>query len=223
MRIPAIILAVLLASTRLPAGSIEPVPVDVSAAGSQLLNPTDRLLFTVLSSNYSKQAARWGFSSYPSSISFQFFSVPGPGAGEFSAWWQTPDGELLAGFPGTLSWSTGWIQTSAYTGPISVLHGSMSLSSIMAAELAGNSAVLVLENKAGPMNVGLPPYTLGEDLLVSLSTGGFGTGGVVTRVQYLDPPAPAPEPSSGLILVAAGLTLCCISRAMNRISRRHIQ
>ena len=214
--------AVLLASVRMQAGSIEPVPVDVSATGAQWLNPTDKLLFTVAASNYSQQAARWGLSSYPNRISFQFLSIPEPGPGEFTAWWQTPGGELLAAFPGTLSWSSGRIQSSAYTGPVSVLYGSLQLSAATAAALIGNSAVLVLENEGGPVRVGLPPYTLGEDLFVGVSAGGFGTSAVVARVQYLDPPPPVPEPPSGAMLALAGIMLCCASRVMNRISHRHI-
>lgn len=223
MRIPAIIVGALLACTRVQAGVVEPVPVDVSGASTQVLNPTDKLLFTVLSSNYSKQAEHWGFSSYPSSISFQFLTAPGPRSGEFTAWWQSAEGELWAPFPGTLSWSAGWFQSSAYTGPVSVLRGSMALSSATAAELVGSSAVLVLENEGAPVEVGLLPYALGGDLLVNFSTSGFGAGGVVTRVQYLDPPFVAPEPGSGLIFVVFGIVLCCSSWAMNRILRRHIQ
>lgn len=222
MRFPAVILGLLVLGARMPAGSIVPVPVDVSAAGAQWLNPMDKLLFTVLLSNYSMQAAKWGFSVYPNRVSFQFLSLPESVPGEFTAWWQSLDGELLAPFPGTLSWSPGRMQSSGYTGPVSVLYGSMALSPELAAGLFRSSAVLVVENEGASVGVGLPPYNLGDDILVGLSTNGFGVNGVVTRVQYLDPP-PVPEPRSGLILVLAGTVLCCASRAMNRSSHRHIQ
>lgn len=223
MRLSAALFSLILAAFQLPAATLEPVPVDVSAATTQVLNPTDKLLFTVMAANYSAQASRRGLSSLPSLVSFQFVSMPEPAPGEFTAWWQAADGSLVAAFPGTLSWLTGQIQSFGYTGPVSVLYGSMALTSTAAAEMfAGGSATLVLENEGGPITVGLPPYTLGQDLTVTFSTRGLGVAGQVTGEQYLDPP-PVPEPPSGLILLAVGVGLCCVSRAVNQISDRHVK
>jgi hypothetical protein len=224
MRLSTALFGLLVVSTRLSAATIQPVPVEVTTATTQWLNPTDKLLFTVTAPNSAIQASGRGLPTYPSTVSFQLIAWPESLPGEFSAWWQSTDGSIISEFPGTFSWLPGRIQSSGYTGPVSVLYGSMPLSSTTAQELlAGRSAVLVLENLGSPVNVGLPRYTLAQDLTANFSATGLGVSGRVTGVQYLDPPPPVPEPPSGVILLVIGAALCCAGKVMSRISDRHIQ
>jgi hypothetical protein len=206
------------------AGTISSPPVDVSTDTAQLLNPQDKLFFTVSDWGFQVNAAARALPSYPGHITFQFISEPESGTGDFAAWLQSPDGSIMVPFPGTSEWFPGAYQSAAYTGSISVLYGSVDLSPQMAAELFhGNAAVLVLENRGGPVNVGLPPHSLGQDMSVAFSTAGFGVGGVVTDVKYQDPPPPVPEPGYRWILLVLGGVLWIAPQVANRIVRRRIQ
>ena len=209
--------ALVFMASRSPAGTIDPIPVDVTHATAQWLYPQDKLLFTISDWSYQVHAQEHGVSTIPAHTTFQFLSLPQIGPGEFTAWWEAEDGSVVADFSGTLSWLTGRYQSSGYTGPVSVLYGSMDLS-----PGGGTPAVLVIENLGGPVKLGLPPYRLSQDLSVSFSGGGFGgVSGTVTQVRYLDPP-PAPEPDSGWILLTAGAVLCATSRVVKRIAGRGI-
>lgn len=201
------------------AGTIDPIPVNVSNALTQQLNPEDKLLFTISERSYAVNAAQRGLSAYPTRVTFELVTAPESGTGDFTALLESPDGSISVDFPGAISWLPGRAQSSGYTGAVSILYGSMNLSSTLSEELfAGSSAVLVLENQGKSVGVGLPPYSLGQDLSVSFSTGGFGVSGPVTRVQYLDPPAGAgvPEPNSGLLL-ALGALLWAAGMGVHRL------
>jgi hypothetical protein len=203
-----LLLAVVLVA-RLKAGPIVPVPVDATGATDQWLNYTDKLLFTISDGSYQVNASNRGLSPYPTHATFQLLSLPQIDPGEFAAWWEASDGSVITDFPETLSWLQGRYQSSGYTGPVSVLYGSM--------DLPPNSVpeILVLENLGDHVKIGLQPYTLAQDFTVTFSDGGFGVSGVVTKVQYLDPPVP--EPGSGWILLAAGAALCFVPRIVSRI------
>jgi hypothetical protein len=188
--------------------------VDVTNSTSQWLYTGDKLLFTISDWSYEAHAANLGVSPHPAYAAFDLLSLPQAAGGNFAAWWEAADGSVVAGFPSTLSWLAGRYQSSVYTGPVSVLYGSMYLPQ-------RDAAVLVVENLGGPVHIGMPQYTLAQDLTVSFSGGGFGASGIVTRVQYLDPPVP--EPASAGILLAAGVGLCVAARIMNRMRQRHIQ
>ena len=203
-------------------GTIDAPPVDVSKDTGQWLNPQDALLFTVSEYSYEVNAAQRGLSVFPTHITFEFMSEQEIAPGDFTASLESRDGSVEVDFPGTFSWLPGRFQSSSYTGPVSVLYGSMALSPAMAAELFGEtSAVLVLENEGGAVNVGLPPYTLGQDLSVSFSSSGFGVSGPVTAVRYKDPP-PAPEPCYSGVLAVLGAVGWSVTRGAKRIPRRRI-
>jgi hypothetical protein len=203
------------------AGTIDPIPVNVSSARTQQLNPEDKLLFTISERSFAVNAVQSGLSAYPTRVTFEFVTAPETGTGDFTAILESTDGSVSVDFPGTISWLTGRMQSSGYTGAVSVLYGSMSLSSNLAEELfANSSAVLVLENQGQSVDVGLPPDNLAQDLSVSFSAGGFGVSGPVTRVQYLDPPVGAgvPEPNPGLLLALAAL-LGAAGKGLHRLAR----
>lgn len=208
----------------LSAGTISSPLLEVSSDSTQLLNPQDKLFFTFSAWSYHVNAASHGLTAYPSHITFQFLSVPESGPGDFTAWLQSPDGSVVDPFSGTFVWFAGVDQSSGYTGAVSVLYGSMDLPPNLAAELfAGSSAVLVLENEGVPVDVGLPPYRLGQDLSVSLSRSGFGISAPVTDVKYQDPPpAGVPEPDYRWMPLFLGALHCLAAHGVNRIARRRI-
>jgi len=200
---------------RLAAGPIDPVPVDVINSASQWLYNDDKLLFTISDWSYGVNAAMRNISPYPAHATFTLLALPQAGPGEFAAWWEAADGTMIAKLT-PLSWLHGGYQSGGYTGPVSVLYGSTDLPP------GSEPALLVIENVGGfPVQVGLPPYALGQDLSVSFSGHGFGVSGLVTDVRYLDPPVP--EPSSGWILLIAGVGLCGAPKVVSRIRRRRIQ
>ena len=215
----------LLAARILAAGTISGPPVDVSADSTQLLNTEDKLLFTVSPWSYHVNAANLGLPPDPSHVTFQFISAPADEPGDFTAWLQSSDGSVVDAFPGTFIWLPGGYQSAGYTGPVSVLFGSMDLSPQLAAELFdGGSAVLVLEDEGSPVEVGLPPYKLGQDLTVSLSGNGLGVSAPVTDVKYQDPPAAGvPEPDYRWMVLVFGILLWLAPRAVNRTGRRRIE
>jgi len=208
------------------AGTIDPIPVNVSNGLTQQLNPEDKLMFTISDRSFAVNAAQRGLSVYPAQVTFQFVTALQTNTGDFTALLEATDGSLSVDFPGTISWLTGRMQSSGYTGAVSVLYGSMSLSSTLARELfAGSSAVLVLENQGESMDIGLPPYSLAQDLSVSFSGTGFGVSGPVTRVQYMDPPARigVPEPNPGLLLAVAALPWAAAGKLVHRLADCIIQ
>jgi hypothetical protein len=224
MRLLLAIIGLLLPALQLPAGTIDPSPVDVSTATTQWLNPEDKLLFTVAEWGYQINASAQGLSPYPTHVAFQFITAPQTGPADFTAILESRDGTVSVDFPGTFSWLPGWTGSSGYTGPVSVLYGSMDLSAALSEELfTCPSAVLVLENQGGNVLAGLPPYTLGEDLSLSFSASGFGVSGPVVEVRYLDPPAGVPEPNPGLLVPIVGALFGAARKGASRWSRRREQ
>ena len=77
------------------------------------------------------------------------------------------------------------------------------------------NSVLILRNAGPALTVGLSPYTLQQDLNVSLGGGGLSVGarlgGVALRDSESDP-AEVPESSSGVLLLSGGALLCALSR-----------
>ena len=85
------------------------------------------------------------------------------------------------------------MQGTYYSGPVSTVSGSIQLSSGLSSQLfSGPSVLLILQDQSGAATFGLPPYTLLQDMQVTLSGGGFSVGGVVAQVQFDPPDPPAP-------------------------------
>jgi hypothetical protein len=205
-------LAVILSALPLGAGTI-----DVSAQVSALFDTGDELSFTVPSSNFGINAANFGLPVYPTEVEFAFVSAPEDSPGQFEAVLESGDDSVSVSFGAPLSFLPGRFQGSSYSGAVSVLEGSLQLSETFSQELFGSSpAVLILLNTGPALTVGLPPYTLQQDMTVSLGGGGLGVGarlGGVALVQPSDPPDPdVPEPGSGLLLLGGGALLWAFAR-----------
>ena len=206
-------LAVLLSALPLAAGTIE---IDVSAQVSALLNTGDALWFTVPSWNFGINAAHYGLPEYPTSVGFVFVTASEDSLAQFEAVLVSGDGSVSVSFGAPLSFVPAMFQGSAYSGAVSVLEGSLQISEMRSQQLFGSSpAVLILPNTGPALTVGLPPYTLQQDLNVSLGGSGLSVGARLGGVALMaDPPDPpdVPEPGSGLLLLGGGALLWALSR-----------
>jgi hypothetical protein len=207
-------LAVILSALPLAAGTI-----DVSAQVSALLNTGDALSFTVPSWNFGINAAHYGLPEYPTSVGFVFVMAAEDSLAQVEAVLVSGDGSVSVSFGAPLSFVPAMFQGSAYSGAVSVLEGSLQLSETLSQQLFGSSpAVLTLFNTGPALSLGLPPYTLQQDLNVSLGGSGLGVGarlgGVALMADPPDPPDPpdVPEPGSGLLLLGGGALLWALSR-----------
>ena len=212
-------LAVILCALPLAAGTIE-----VSAQVSALLDTGDALSFTVPSWNFGIDAANFGLPEYPTSVEFEFMSDSADLPARVEAVLESGDGSVSVSFGAPLSFAPGMFQGSHYRGAVSVLQGSLHLSQTLSQQLFGGSpALLILLNTGPALTVGLPLYTLRQDLNVSLGGGGLSVGalpGGVALVETSDPPDPpdpsdppdTPEPGSGLLLLGGGALLWALSK-----------
>jgi hypothetical protein len=211
-------LAAIFAALPLTAGTI-----DVSAQVSALLDTGDNLLITVPSWNFSINAARFGIPVYPTEVQFTFVSAPQNSPGQFEAVLESGDDSVWVSFGAPLSFVPGSFQGATYAGAVSVLQGSLQLTETQSQQLFGSSAaVLVLLNTGPAVTLGLPPFTLRQDVYVSLGGGGLSVGAPHGMVA-LDPPGPVgtPEPHSGLLLLGGGALLCLLaSLRKSQFSRR---
>ena len=211
--------------------------IDVSTYASALLDTGDQLWFTVPSRNFGVYATSFGLPVYPTNVEFTFVSALQDSPGQFEAALESGDGSISISFA-PLSFVPGTFQGSGYSGAVSVLQGYLQLSETLSQQLFGSSAaVLTLLNEGPAVTVGLPPYTVRQDMNVSLGGGGLRVGarlsgvslvdaplggislldaplGGISLLDSSDPPAPAdaPEPGSGLLLLGGGALLCALSR-----------
>ena len=214
--------------------------VDVSTHASALLDTGDQLSFTVPSWNFSINAANYGLPVYPTAVEFTFVSAAQDSPGQFEAVLESGDGSVSVSFA-PLSFVPGIFQGTNYHGTVSVLEGSLQISETLSQQLFGSSAaVLTLLNDGPAVTVGLSPYTVQQDMIVSLGGGGLSVGALPGRVSLveappvrlglmgaplgelslldssdpLDPPdsSDAPEPRSGLLLAGGGAMLWALSR-----------
>ena len=205
-------LAVVLVALPLGAATI-----DVSAQVAALLDTGDALSFTVPSWNFSINAGNYGLPVYPTNVGFTFVSAPQDSPGQFEAVLESSD-DSVSVLSSALSFVPGTFRGPGYSGAVSVLEGSLHLSETLSQQLFGSSpAVLFLLNTGPALTVGLPSYTLQQDLNVSLGGGGLNVGaplGGVALMDSSDPPDPAatPEPSSGLLLTGGGALLWALAK-----------
>jgi hypothetical protein len=134
---------------------------------------------------------------------------------------ESGDGSISVSFGAPLSFAPGIFAGSRHGGAVSVLQGSLHLSQTLSQQLFGSSPARLILIDTGPaFTVGLPPYTLQQDLNVSLGGGGLSVGaplGGVALVELSDPPGSpdppdVPETGSGLLLPGGGALLWALSR-----------
>ena len=204
-------LAVILVALPLSAGTI-----NVSAQVAALLDTGDALSFTVPASNFGINAGHYGIPVYPTSVGFVFVSAAEDPLAQIAAVLESGDGSVSVSFGAPLSFVPGTFQGSRYSGAVSVLQGSLHLSETLSQQLFGNSpAVLILLNTGPALTVGMPPYTLQQDLNVSLGGGGLNVGAPLGGVALMDSesdPAATPEPCSGVLLLGGGALLWALAR-----------
>lgn len=210
--------ALLLTTLPLAAGNI-----DVSSQTTVGLNTGDVLFYTVADLNFVQDAGGLGVSQYPTAVEFSLMTAPLAGATLFTVDLESSDGTVWAALPAPVSFAPGSFQSSLYKGPVSVLSGTLYLSASASQQLFGGSAILAVHDDGAPLALGLAPYTIGQDLFVSLSGSGFSVGALQGSV-VLDPPGPdpVPEPPAAWLLLAGGTLLVGVSAALNRASRKRI-
>ena len=222
----------LLAVSSLCAGTL-----DVSADTSVLVHTGDTLVFHLLTSNFSGNAARFSMSRSPSLLDFALVSAPGVVPGEFAATLESADREVAVSF-GELTFHSGYFQGSVYSGEISTLQGHVQLPLMLSETLLGASSILLTLRNEGPdVSLGLTPYLLRQDLYASLSGGPISVGAVPYLVDLesrtgLDQSitlaragssasiAAVPEPGTGGLLLGGGVLLFVLPALLAGMSRR---
>ncbi len=227
MRIPAIALYLCAIASTCSANII-----DVSSQTTQLLQTGDSLEFLFSDASYAARATAMGLSPYPSALSFVFVSTPEAEHGVFTAELESPDGDFSTAFPAPIAWTAGYMQNSAYSGAVSALVGSLTLSSSVSQELFSDSEAELILTYAGPdVTVGRPGAGLRQDLTLSLSGGPLSMGATVDSADFDDgrlaapsvlrtattvAPTPEPEP---IVLLGTGIAFCALAGVLKRAQR----
>jgi hypothetical protein len=203
-------------AARLPANTI-----DVSLQPVQLLQSGDSLTFVFTDISYAQHAAAMGMAASPSQIFFSLISAPVGSTGQFTAGVESADGSASTIFPGPVGWTSGAVELSGYDGAASVLMGSLTLSNTLSQQIfAGSEAELTLMYAGPDVTVGLPGYSLKNDVTITLAGGGLSVGAMDYGVTLTsDEGVIAPEPDPVAMLVIAGVLLCAASGALKRFGR----
>jgi len=207
--------------------------IDVSDQAVALFDTGDALSFKVPSWNFAIDAANFGLPVYPTEVGFAFVSAAEDSLTQIQAVLESSDGSVSVSFGAPIGFVPGTFQGFRYWGPVSVLEGSLHLSEALSQQLFGSSpAVLILLNAGPSLTVGLPPYTMQQDMNVSLGGGGLRVGAPLGRVSLVEPlrgglalmdsqdPIDTPEPRSELLLFGGGALLCALSKlCRSKLSR----
>jgi hypothetical protein len=212
--------AAILVALPLGAGTIH-----VSAQVEALLDTGDALSFTVPSWNFGLYAEQYGLPVYPTSVEFVFVSAAEDSLARIAAVLESGDGSVSVSFGAPLRFVPGTFQGSGYGGSVSVLKGSLQLSEALSQRLLGSSpAVLLLLNTGPALTVELAPYTLQQDMNVSLGGGGLSVGAPPGGVALMDSesdPGEAPEPHSWALLLGGGALLWTLAAMrQSQLARR---
>jgi hypothetical protein len=217
------------------ASSVSASTLDVSALTSVVVHTGDTLVFHLLTSNFSGNAARLGLAQSPSQLDFALVSAPSDMPGEFAVSVESADQSVSEAF-GELTFHSGFFQGSAYSGEVSILEGELSVPPLLAtALLEGPFVVLALCNEGPDVRLGLDPYVLRQDLYAGVSGGPLSVGAVPYLVDLkgrANHPmllggvanggaiAEVPEPGAGGLLLGGGVLLWAIQALRTRIFRR---
>ncbi len=183
------------------------------------LHTGEDLLFRVSIQDYQNEALLFGAPMLPTSFSFTLVTAPTDSAVQFQAGLESDNGSNADILPQSLTLEPGTFDSGNYSGPVSTLSGSFSLSSSQSNSLfAGGTAFLVITDLGGNVTIGLPPYTLTDDLYGSVYGGGLNVGAWTISTFY-DPPTAVPEPGSGFLVFSGGIGLF-IAAALQRRARR---
>ena len=218
-----------LASFPLAADTIYPQQSTVT------LNTGDSLAFLFTETSYAANAARYGALASPGSLSFTFTTSVLSGGFDFSATLLAYDDSAEVPFSNEAV-GDGYSSGTFYRGAVSVASGSVNLSPAdSAAIFASPKAMLLLENTGAAITLGMAPYTLAQDMRVTLagqtqSGGLLSVGGLVTSVSLEraeptalsfaneslstqdGPGADTPEPQSWLLIAAGAGVLLLLGR-----------
>jgi hypothetical protein len=247
MKLHLVPLLAILCAPPLGAGTI----LDVGGQPDIMLHTGDSLAFEIQGGSFSRNALAFGLPRDPEQVSFALISMALsgalPGAGVFSASLRSADGTVSVDFAGPLTFHEGSFSAAGYQGPVSTLQGYLQLSPLLSQELFGRApAVLTLRNEGPDLTLGLEPYTLRQDLFISLGGGPMSVGGIVGSAKLEsgsafrpavlgstpnpnavgnsgtpDSVSLSPEPGSSGLFLAGGALLCGVSVALSRISKRH--
>jgi hypothetical protein len=210
--------------------------LDVSAETTIEMHTGDTLIFQLLTWNFRVNAARLNQPLYPTDVNFALVSAPLSGAAGFAATLESADGTVSVALD-NLTFGPGRLQSSGYTGAVSVLKGHLNLSLLDSAALfSASSVVIALQNEGPDVTVGLAPYLLQQDLYASLSGGPLSVGAIPGSVGLESQDRPVnsmdfggavilaadsevPEPQTGALLFGGGALLCGLSAVLARVSR----
>ena len=222
----------------LAAPSLGASTLDVSSETSIVVHAGDTLIFQLLTGSFGVNAARQSQSPYPTDVSFALVTAPLSEAAGFAATVESADGTVSVALD-NLTFGLGNLQSSGYTGAVSVLQGALHLPSLLdSAQLfSGSSVVIALLNEGPDVTLGLAPYLLRQDLFASLSGGPLSVGAITGSVELespdklvnlvhfggpmtLEADSEVPEPQTLGLLFGGGVLLCGLSAVLARVSRR---
>jgi len=218
----------------LHAGSIH--TPDLSTETTATVRTGDTLIFHLFTWNFAGNTARLNLPSFPADLTFALVTAPLDAVGEFAVTLESEDRSVTAAI-GDLRFNPGFFTSSGYSGEVSTLQGHLHLAPLLSQSLfESGSIVIALENLGPDLELGLPPYRLGQNVFVSLSVGRLSVGALSGGVELekprnqmrsgdlassavLDEGADVPEPDSRVLFGEGGLILCALSALLRQFSR----
>jgi hypothetical protein len=194
---------------------------DVTNSVFLTLNPGDALHYSVPAWNFRRNASALGLPESPTALGFRFVTAAGAN-GIFEVQLTSGDGAVVLPMRSLVEFDPGALGQAGRARGVSMLQGSFTFTEQLSEELfAGRGATLTLRNAGAATTVGLAPFTLGQDLYVTLQGAGLMTGAPQGAVQYEDPPPPAvaPEPGTAALVAGAAAALAGYAAMRKRVRR----